>query len=64
MPVIVNRTWYGRPIFHGPHRWTWWRRFKIRLSKVVYIQSPERALRIWMYTRKGSGFIEIVWSKK
>lgn len=64
MPTVVNRTWYGLPIFHGPHKWPFWRWFSLRWSRVVYINNPDRAFRLWLYTRKGSGFIELVWYKK
>lgn len=37
MPVIVNKVWYGLPQFHGPHTWPFWRWFKLRLSKVIYV---------------------------
>lgn len=56
--LVVTRTWYGLPQFHGPHSWPFWRLFKVRISHVAYIQSPDFGLRIWLYTRKGSGFIQ------
>ena len=57
-PLHVSTTWYGLPQFHGPHTWPFWRWFRIRFSGVAYIQKPDFALRIWLYTRKGSGFIQ------
>lgn len=63
-PTFVHSC-YPCPLMHSPEHWPWWKPFSLRFVRVRLFE-PEIGWRLWVYTRKRCGYVEIItdWSRK
>lgn len=61
--IETKNTWYGKPVFHQPHPWKWWKLFvfkPVNTTDKAMRQPGCHSFNCWLYTRKDAICVHVL----